>query len=163
MIKETRKILKLSNRQKRVAIPRKIMDFLELEDDSYLDFIIEGDKVIIQKGNPNEGVNKDNYEIMKEYVRNKRYTILNERMWDEHILNTREIAIFTVLLRWYDERVGYSYPTYEELKTGSCIHSNITIKKALKGLEEKGYIKQEKLFGSYNKYCILKKEWLYSE
>lgn len=54
MIKETRKILKFSNRQKRVAIPRKVMDFLELENDSYLDFIIEGDKVIIQKNKEGE-------------------------------------------------------------------------------------------------------------
>lgn len=54
MIKETRKILKCNNRQKRIAIPRKIMDFLELEDDSYLDFIIEGTKVIIQKNKEGE-------------------------------------------------------------------------------------------------------------
>ena len=161
MIKESRKVLKFNNGQKRVAIPRKVMDFLELENDSYLDFIIEGNEVKLKKKISNEDINRENYNEMKEHVRNKKYTALNEDMWNDHTLNMNEMITLCVVLRWYDERVGYSYPTYEELKIGTSIRSNATIKKALKGLEEKGYIKQEKLFDSYNKYYVLKEEFIY--
>lgn len=84
------------------------------------------------------------------------YTIINNDIFDDENLDTNELAVLLVLIRYYNKSKGYAYPSYDNLKQGSKIKTNARISRTLKSLEEKEYIKKEVLKGKGSKYFILK-------
>lgn len=84
------------------------------------------------------------------------YTIVNNEIFEDENLDTNELAVLVVLIRYYNKDKKYAYPSYEVLRKGSKIKSDARISRTLKSLEEKGYIKKEVLKGKGSKYFILK-------
>ena len=67
-------------------------------------------------------------------------------------LNCNEIVMLKILFKYHNEKIGYSYPTYEILM--DCMHckSRTTVSRTLKSLIKKGYIVIDKQ--KNNRYYI---------
>jgi DNA-binding GntR family transcriptional regulator len=58
------------------------------------------------------------------------------------------------ILSYYNTGYGYSYPTQKRLMADTCIKDRKTLAKAIKELEEEGYIRKQTIKGKGNKYFI---------
>ena len=67
-------------------------------------------------------------------------------------LNCNEIVMLKILFKYHNEKIGYSYPTYEILMDSIHCKSRTTISRTLKSLVKKGYIAIDKQ--KNNRYYI---------
>lgn len=84
----------------------------------------------------------------------KGYTILQNNILDNPILNMQEQSLLIAIISYYHKEKGYAYPNYEQLKLRSKIKDNRTLNKNIKSLTEKKFIKKETLKGIGCKYYI---------
>lgn len=84
----------------------------------------------------------------------KGYTILQNNILDNPILNMQEQSLLIAIISYYHKEKGYAYPNYEQLKLRSKIKDNRTLNKNIKSLIEKKFIEKETLKGIGCKYYI---------
>ena len=82
----------------------------------------------------------------------KNVVKFDEFLFTNKELNCNEIVMLKILFKYYNEKIGYSYPTYEILM--DCMHckSRTTVSRTLKSLVKKGYIVIDKQ--KNNRYYI---------
>lgn len=90
---------------------------------------------------------------MADEKKSQGFTIVSNEVVELKIPPLEKI-ILIVLLRYYNEKKGYSYPSYATLTEKCCITKK-TLIKGLNNLEEKRIIKKECAKGKGNKYFIL--------
>lgn len=90
---------------------------------------------------------------MADEKKSQGFTIVSNEVIELKIPPLEKI-ILIVLLRYYNEKKGYSYPSYATLTEKCCITKK-TLIKGLNNLEEKRIIKKECAKGKGNKYFIL--------
>lgn len=90
---------------------------------------------------------------MADEKKSQGFTIVSNEVVELKIPPLEKI-ILIVLLRYYNEKKGYSYPSYATLTEKCCITKK-TLIKGLNNLEEKRIIKKECVKGKGNKYFIL--------
>ena len=82
------------------------------------------------------------------------YTNIDNEIIRSDLKPITKIVLITIL-SYYNKDNGYSYPTQKRLMADTCIKDRKTLQKAIKELEEEGYIRKEAFRGSRNKYYIL--------
>lgn len=86
------------------------------------------------------------------------YTIIDNAIWKDHNIKGYEKLVLIYLVRNFNVNYGYSFPTREQIQEATGIGNN-ALNRALKSLEEKGYItrsKREGKAGRNNIYYIHK-------
>lgn len=86
-----------------------------------------------------------------------------QSIWKDSQLKSNEKYILIYLISYHNKKLGYSFPTYEQIQEGTGISRN-TVAKVLKNLENKGYITRDKYKTNngwnniyyINKYLVVK-------
>lgn len=85
------------------------------------------------------------------------YTIIDNNIFHDKDLNMQQAFVFMAIISYYNKQKGYAYPSYAKLKDRAKISDDRTLIKAIKYLEENGYIRREIRKGIGIKYYILGK------
>ena len=71
------------------------------------------------------------------------YAKFEKSIWKDTQIKGNEKYILIYLISYHNKKLGYSFPTYEQIQEGTGISRN-TVAKLLKSLENKGYITRDK-------------------
>lgn len=71
-------------------------------------------------------------------------------------LKPSEKVLLSSLILYYNSKLGYSYPNYEQLQVALSTNRKATVATTIKSLEDKGYIIIQKARGNKNIYYINK-------
>ena len=82
----------------------------------------------------------------------KNIVKFDEFLFTNKDLNCNEIVMLKILFKYHNEKIGYSYPTYEILMDSMHCKSRTTVSRTLKSLVKKGYIVIDKQ--KNNRYYI---------
>ena len=96
----------------------------------------------------------ENKKFKNENITPKGFTIVDNSIFDIENLSTAAKLLFISLIRFYNRKEGFSYPSQISLLKSCGIKDKRTLQKATKELEEKGYIIKECKKGKPNKYYI---------
>lgn len=85
------------------------------------------------------------------------YTIIDNNIFHDKDLNMQQAFVFMAIISYYNKQKGYAYPSYAKLKDRAKISDNRTLIKAIRYLEENGYIEREVVKGKGVKYRVIDK------
>ena len=85
------------------------------------------------------------------------YTIIDNNIFHDKDLNMQQAFVFMAIISYYNKKKGYAYPSYAKLKDRAKISDNRTLIKAIRYLEENGYIEREVVKGKGVKYQVIDK------
>ncbi|WP_138417786.1 helix-turn-helix domain-containing protein [Aquibacillus sediminis] len=103
---------------------------------------------------------KNKEQIVKElpnHIVNKGYSQIPDCVTMCYDLTTDEKALYCFLLKNFNSKMGYAYPSWDYIKL-ILNRGDGKVNKTIQGLEEKGLIRKKKVRGKRNRYylCTLK-------
>lgn len=81
------------------------------------------------------------------------YTIVDNEIIRADLKVTPKIVLIAIL-SYHNKEKGYSYPSHSDLMRDCCIKDKSTLIKAIKELENLGYLRKETIKGVGNRYYI---------